>query len=413
MENKLETIKSLTPEGVIKKAWIGQVHVDEEGYFSDCPSFCDDCFWSSHFDVRKTPRIAEVKKLCETFQVRSHNEKAYTYFSPTPAAIEFLIKNCPAEIEQARQQLITSETARQEAEAKAKAEADAKASKETTETTRHDTELKALLEKELGAGYVSTTSGNMKRGEKVAEFIPDKEYAYPRWTAYRWADGKGVVVFHEHNDDFWQDYLYTARDAADKEQQKQIEGSVAHPSDSLIMTIIHVQTEGKAGSDYSNCYGSGHYKAIAQDTKLSTQAIENFKNEMLRTELSDDEKKALYSFRDYWYNSYKNACDYIGITQQATDARNIRKVKVEALKVEEKKKEEEAKQNKLNEMQKKVTALNPNLHIVSLGYSDSVTVKIGNGKRTSKEEFNEAVNVCKNAGGKYNYKEKTWTIKVS
>jgi hypothetical protein len=107
--------ENLTPEGVIEKAWIRQIHVDEDGCFSDCPSFCDDCVWLSYWDTRKTPLIREVKKLSETFQVRSYQGKAYTYFSPTPEAIQFLINNCVVEIEEEKQRLIAAAITRQEA----------------------------------------------------------------------------------------------------------------------------------------------------------------------------------------------------------------------------------------------------------------------------------------------------------
>jgi hypothetical protein len=70
-------------------------------------------------------------------------------------------------------------------------------------------------------------------------------------------------------------------------------------SDSLIMTIEYYKTEGKEGSDYSESYNCEHYKTIAQDSNLAEKAIKNFKNKMLRTELSESEIRAPCSFRDY------------------------------------------------------------------------------------------------------------------
>lgn len=95
-----------TAKQIIERTWIKQVHVDEEGYFSNCAPECDDCFWHDYFDVHTTPLMEFIKPLCETFEVTSHAtakrpEKVYTYYAPTEKAINFLIKHAMPQIETA------------------------------------------------------------------------------------------------------------------------------------------------------------------------------------------------------------------------------------------------------------------------------------------------------------------------
>ena len=72
-------------EQIIKLMWLKQVHVDEGGYFSDCPDYCDDCFWFDYFDIHATPRFNEFRHLCISFAVSSQY-KSYTYYAPTQEA---------------------------------------------------------------------------------------------------------------------------------------------------------------------------------------------------------------------------------------------------------------------------------------------------------------------------------------
>lgn len=84
---------------IIRQKWVKQVHVDEEGEFSDCPPDCDDCTWKEHFDYHNTPLMDELIFFCDTFPVKSRYGKVYTYYKPTEKAYAYLIKNAMKEIE--------------------------------------------------------------------------------------------------------------------------------------------------------------------------------------------------------------------------------------------------------------------------------------------------------------------------
>jgi hypothetical protein len=81
-------------ESYIWRTWIKQVRVTPEGEFSHCGEECTECQLRDYFDVYKTPMIDHVKPLSDTFQVMNHKGKVYTYYSPTRAAMDYLIDHC-------------------------------------------------------------------------------------------------------------------------------------------------------------------------------------------------------------------------------------------------------------------------------------------------------------------------------
>ena len=80
---------NLIEKGNVEWIFVGKVHVDEDGCFSECHPYCDDCMWFSH--IKKEYLDDFVKKKAKTFSVRNRKTgKVYTYFSPSPEILEYL-----------------------------------------------------------------------------------------------------------------------------------------------------------------------------------------------------------------------------------------------------------------------------------------------------------------------------------
>lgn len=87
---------------IAEKIFFSEVHVDEMGYFSNCPPYCDDCFWLKHV---KREYIDAVRSVAEKFFVRSHRGKTYTYYLADDQVLVHLIKTLPKVLEEEKNRL--------------------------------------------------------------------------------------------------------------------------------------------------------------------------------------------------------------------------------------------------------------------------------------------------------------------
>lgn len=85
---EIEKLQAMSMEEFVRSYLIDKIHVTEEGYFSSCDPFCDDCFWWDYFDYKLTPK--EILQKAPTFTVRSEKGKIYTYYRPTKELIKEL-----------------------------------------------------------------------------------------------------------------------------------------------------------------------------------------------------------------------------------------------------------------------------------------------------------------------------------
>lgn len=88
IQAEIEKLQAMSMEEFVRSYLIKKVHVTEEGYFSSCDPYCDDCFWWDYFDHNLTPK--EILKKAPTFTVRSEKGKIYTYYCPTKELVEKL-----------------------------------------------------------------------------------------------------------------------------------------------------------------------------------------------------------------------------------------------------------------------------------------------------------------------------------
>jgi hypothetical protein len=59
----------------VRTWWIEKIHVTEDGEFSDCPPYCDDCFWVEVWGA--APK--DVKDAAPYYSVRGRHGKVYSY----------------------------------------------------------------------------------------------------------------------------------------------------------------------------------------------------------------------------------------------------------------------------------------------------------------------------------------------
>lgn len=102
-EDYANRLMHMSQEDIIKEFFVGEVLVDEDGCFSDCPPYCDDCFPQSHW-TKDTPQ--EVRDAASTLQVSSKKEKTYTYRSFDKKSREVFLKKYGDLIEERRKQEI-------------------------------------------------------------------------------------------------------------------------------------------------------------------------------------------------------------------------------------------------------------------------------------------------------------------
>jgi hypothetical protein len=411
----MEIDEKSSQEDVIRAVWIDKVHVDESGYFSDCDEYCDDCFWFYHWNVHTTPRIDEVKRLCSTFQVYGKNGKSYTYYKPNPESIAFLAKNCQTEIESARQEIIKHIADSIAEKERLRQEVIETARLEKLEDERCKTELDVLLKNELGDKYTTISSSKVQgyAGEMLGNFYPKKKYAYPSWTAYKWKGGHGVIVSHKYSYDWDGIAIYVPSADSEKYNSEELNKLVSNPDYWLMSTIIRLKTGDNRFTDFSE--NSTIRARIVDNEELTTQAIENYKNTLLSTDLTENEiedVKRWSSLRnEYTYQDNAiSGVEALGFADELANARAVKQQKVNELmarcKAEaQKKKEEETRLKEeenlrlKEEAQKKLTALNPHLTIEKVQYGFA-TIRFDSGlKRTPKSVREAAEAICKKFGG--------------
>jgi hypothetical protein len=75
IKQKIDKTTIMSPEEAVKAWWITRVHVTEDGYFSECPSFCDDCMWVEVWGA--APK--EVKESAPYYSVKGRGGRVYSY----------------------------------------------------------------------------------------------------------------------------------------------------------------------------------------------------------------------------------------------------------------------------------------------------------------------------------------------
>lgn len=90
LKKEVNTLKDLLSnrEKLLSSIFVSSVHVAEDGSFSDCDDYCDDCFWYNHIVSPYWKDIMDIAD--EKFYVRGKNGKTYTYYVPTENVLRAL-----------------------------------------------------------------------------------------------------------------------------------------------------------------------------------------------------------------------------------------------------------------------------------------------------------------------------------
>jgi hypothetical protein len=75
IKRKIDKITTMSPEEAIKAWWITGIHVTEDGSFSKCPEFCDDCLWVEVWGAAPE----DVKKIAPYYSVKGKRGRVYLY----------------------------------------------------------------------------------------------------------------------------------------------------------------------------------------------------------------------------------------------------------------------------------------------------------------------------------------------
>ncbi|MDD5344455.1 MAG: hypothetical protein PHW12_08530 [Smithella sp.] len=105
IETKIETVKNMTAEDIACEMFSDRVHVDEDGHFSECEDWCDDCIWIT---VWKKDVPADVRAAAGSYTVYGRNEKAYIYRVVDDASKALFAKNHDDLLEAARAEKTTN-----------------------------------------------------------------------------------------------------------------------------------------------------------------------------------------------------------------------------------------------------------------------------------------------------------------
>jgi len=89
LEKRLSYLESLLSDKnkLLEYIFTNQVHITDEGFFSECDEFCDDCIYIRYIEK---PYYNDVKEHTESFTVKSKNGKSYTYYSPNEKVLKIL-----------------------------------------------------------------------------------------------------------------------------------------------------------------------------------------------------------------------------------------------------------------------------------------------------------------------------------
>lgn len=100
-KRKNAELAALPDAQFIEAAFTDRIHVDEDGEFSDCPSFCDDCIWIT---VWKKDAPQDVRNSAASFDVIGKN-KTYTYRLFSAETLKIFSSRHADEIKKARVEL--------------------------------------------------------------------------------------------------------------------------------------------------------------------------------------------------------------------------------------------------------------------------------------------------------------------
>jgi hypothetical protein len=75
LRRKIDDVATMPPEEAVRAWWIERIHVTEEGFFSECPPYCDDCLWVEVWG----PAPREVKAAAPYYSVRGRYGKVFSY----------------------------------------------------------------------------------------------------------------------------------------------------------------------------------------------------------------------------------------------------------------------------------------------------------------------------------------------
>lgn len=90
LKKEIQELKDLlsNEEKLLKKIFVSKVHVTEDGRFSDCEPWCDDCFW---YEYIVSPYWKDIQNETKWFYVKG-KKKTYKYYAPTPETLAKLKK---------------------------------------------------------------------------------------------------------------------------------------------------------------------------------------------------------------------------------------------------------------------------------------------------------------------------------
>jgi len=437
----------MNDEEVVRKSWVEAVHVDEDGSFSDCPDYCDDCFWHSHWDVHTVPAAAlpKVKNLSNTFVVRSSYGKNYTYFAPTNESVQYLLDNFQTDIDEARGRLDDDAKARVKAKAEGIRKVEEKKQKEADAEAERE-KINKVIEDFISEKGLVEVNGAPTDGESTQIGFVDGGISTKRAT---WFPDSDTLKMNVDAYDDWRVYYYTTPGRAVGINQKDIDLMVEDPSGYLIETIFHHRSDGAQGCDYSDCYGSALYKDIMADKDLADRVIENMKVKLTSKELSEDEMRQAEwgPIHSPSSSGLKNSIELLGVEAEVQAAFEVRQKKAVVIKTEketerkakreirdaerEKEMKEEAarkaeerkakaavsrkaKKDRVSDradIEDKIKGVHEELVLKRVN-AKSVSVTIGDGSFLERSVFSDAVAAVKSVGGKYKPKTKTWTIPI-
>ena len=98
-KKEIENIRSYPLEKIAQKYFTEQIHVDEDGKFSSCEDFCDDCFFQQ---VWKKDVEGAVRQASSPLEVEGKYGKIYTYRRADEKSLAVFVSDFPALLEERR-----------------------------------------------------------------------------------------------------------------------------------------------------------------------------------------------------------------------------------------------------------------------------------------------------------------------
>jgi hypothetical protein len=75
LREAIDNVATMSAAEAVRTWWVKKIHVNEDGEFSDCPPYCDDCVWVEVWGA--APK--EIKDSAPYYSVRGRHGKVYFY----------------------------------------------------------------------------------------------------------------------------------------------------------------------------------------------------------------------------------------------------------------------------------------------------------------------------------------------